>query len=352
MKAVCAGALSTSEQDEVYSKVKAILSSENVLTHYDPDAKLILTVDASPTGLGAVLSQIGKDGHERPVCYASRTLNSAEKNYSQIQREATAIIFGVRRFHQYLYGRASPFVLRTDHKPLLTIFGPHRGIPEVSANRLQRYAIFLAAYNYTIEYIRSSDNSADFLSRLSIGPTDGRVVREGCALLQSEKCGESETAAYVNFVVEGNLPVTLHALQQETDRDLLLSKVKGYVMHGWPRKVTDSNLKPFHNCRFQLSIENGVLMRGHKVIIPQSFRETICNELHSSHFGIIQMKAEARKRLWFPGIDATLERLAAACSVCTALRPAPPHAPLASWPHPPSPFYEPYGSYGFFRPAK
>lgn len=129
--------------DDAFCNIKKHMASNNVLTHFNPEAKLILTVDASPSGLGAVLSQIGGDGLERPVSYASRVLSAAEKKYAQIQREATAIVFGVRRFHQYLYGRSSPFVLRTDHKPLLTIFGPHRGIPEVSANRLQRYAIFL-----------------------------------------------------------------------------------------------------------------------------------------------------------------------------------------------------------------
>lgn len=138
--------------------------------------------------------QVKKDGHARPACYAFRKLSSAEKE-SQIQREATAIILGVRRFHQYLDGRASPFVLRTDHNPLLTVFGPHHGIPELSANGLQRYAIFLVAYNYTIEYIRSKDNSVDFLSRVSVGPSDRWGAGEGCAQLQCEECSESWTAA-------------------------------------------------------------------------------------------------------------------------------------------------------------
>lgn len=104
---------------EAFNAIKQCLSSDQVLAHFDPKAKIILTVDASPSGLGAVLSQIGSDGVERPVSFASRTLNAAEKRYSQIQKEATAIIFGVRRFHQYLYGRAVPFTLRTDYKPLL-----------------------------------------------------------------------------------------------------------------------------------------------------------------------------------------------------------------------------------------
>lgn len=317
--------------ENAFVTVKKILISDNVLTHFDPAATLILTVDASPTGLGAVLSQIGNDRSERPISFASRTLTTAEKKYSQIQKEATAIIFGVRRFHQYLYGRSVPFILRTDHRPLLSIFGPRRGIPEVSANRLQRYAMFLSAYNFTIEYVRSSDNNADFLSRAPLS-------EPGEAHARSPEPSE-ERAAYVNFVLEGSLPVTILEICRETDRDPVLVKVKEYVMNGWPRKLNDLELKPYHSCRTQFSVERGCLMRGHKVVVPTALRDTVCNELHSSHFGIVKMKAEARKHVWFPGIDAALERLAATCAVCAALRPAPPHAPLAPWPHPPHPFY-------------
>ncbi|XP_022829117.1 uncharacterized protein K02A2.6-like isoform X2 [Spodoptera litura] len=317
--------------DDSFNHIKNILASDKTLAHFDPQAKLILTVDASPTGLGAVLSQVGENGLERPISYASRTLSSAEKNYAQIQKEATAIIFGVRRYHQYLYGRSQPFVLRTDHKPLLAIFGPHKGIPEVSANRLQRYAIFLAAYNYTIEYISSKHNSADYLSR-AYG--DENVTQAPDELAECE-----DRAAYVNFVIDGDLPITLSDLRSETARDTRLTSVKHYILNGWPRKIHDAGLKPFFNCRTQLSYENGILMRGHKVVIPSVFQESICRELHSSHFGVVKMKAEARKRLWFPGVDAELERIAAACGVCSALRPAPPHAPLAPWPLPPHPFY-------------
>lgn len=96
--------------DDAFSRIKEMLASDKTLAHFDPKAKLILTVDALPKGLGAVLSQIDSDGSERPISHASRTLNAAEKNYAQIQKEATAIIFGIRRFHQYLYGRAEPFI--------------------------------------------------------------------------------------------------------------------------------------------------------------------------------------------------------------------------------------------------
>ncbi|CAB3239777.1 unnamed protein product [Arctia plantaginis] len=211
--------------DNAFDTIKKLLVSDQVLAHFNIDAKIILTVDASPSGLGAVLSQVDPaDGLERPISFASRTLNAAERRYSQIQKEATAIIFGVRRFHQYLYGRSIPFLLRTDHKPLITIFGPHRGIPEVSANRLQRYAMFLSGYNFRIEYVRSADNCADYLSRASL--CDDR-----CGYEKSAEAAEftEDRASYVNFVVDYSLPVTLSSLREEVRKDNKLLRSKRYA---------------------------------------------------------------------------------------------------------------------------
>lgn len=127
-------------------ELKNILMSENCLAHYNPDERLKLIVDASPVGVGAILMQIDAKNVDKPIEFASRTLSQAEKNYSQLDREAVAIYFGVKKFHQYLYGRH--FILVTDNKPLQHILSPKKGIPQMASNRLQRIALFFVRLQF------------------------------------------------------------------------------------------------------------------------------------------------------------------------------------------------------------
>ena len=114
------------------------------------------------------------DGTERPIAFASRTLSSAEKNYSQLEKEGLACIFGVKRFHLYLYGRN--FTIVTDHKPLLQLFDPQRGIPMQVSGRIQRWIMTLAVYKYKLVFKKTEEHgNADALSRL---PMDGKQIEE------------------------------------------------------------------------------------------------------------------------------------------------------------------------------
>ena len=138
----------TRECEETFRKVKQMMASETVLTHFNPELPMTVACDASAYGLGAVLSHKMQDGTERPVAFASRTLLAAEKNYAQIDKEALALIWGIKKFHHYLYRHN--FTLITDHQPLTTILNPKKGLPPMTTARLQRYAIFLQGYDFDI----------------------------------------------------------------------------------------------------------------------------------------------------------------------------------------------------------
>lgn len=306
--------------EHVFVAIKKELASDRVLGHFDPEAQLVLTVDASPHGLGAVLAQIDREGRERPLAFASRSLTPSERNYSQIQKEATAIIFGVKHFHQYLYGRETPFILKTDHRPLLSIFGKKVGVSIMAASRLQRYAIILSAYNYIVQYINSDNNAvADYFSR--------------APLANSDSCDtDIENISFLKFLSANIAPVTFEDIKKASFEDNEIQTVIKYVKNGWPRKISCPTILPYFRCKMDLEVEGNCLFRGHRVVIPTLYRNTMLRELHSGHFGIVKSKGLARSRFWWPSIDKEIEQWVGSCEACMSVRAAPPRAAPAPWP--------------------
>ena len=312
----------TSECTRAFKATKQALVSSDVLIHYDPTLPISLAGDASAYGLGAVISHTLPDGTERPIAFASRTLSSAEQNYAQLEKEAASLIFGIKKFHQYLYGRK--FTLVTDHKPLTAILGPKKGIPTLAAARLQRWAVLLSAYSYTIQFKPTADHSnADGLSRLPLP----EVTLEG----------QSAEATIFNISQIENLPVTAVQVRQATQNDAVLSKVLKFTQQGWPKDV-ESDLIPYQNRAQELSVEDNCLLCGRKVVVPAELREKVLEELHATHPGIARMKAMARSHVWWPGIDKQIEAVVKSCLPCLRVKQTPASAPLHPWTWPPKPW--------------
>ena len=147
------------EQKEAFVELKKRLSNSETLGYFDKDALTQAIADASPVGLGAVLTQMSKDG-PRIISYASRSLTGTETRYSQTEKEALALIWACEKFHPYIYG--VPFELITDHKPLEVIYGP-RYKPYA---RSERWVLRMQPYKFKVKYQPGPKNIADPLSRL------------------------------------------------------------------------------------------------------------------------------------------------------------------------------------------
>ena len=183
-----------------------------VLVHYNLDCPLKLAADASQYCVGAIISHTLPDGSEYPIAFASRTLNLSEFNYAQIEKEPLALIYGVPKFHKYLYGWR--FTLVTDHKPLTVILEPKKSIPPLPAARLQRWAVLLSAYQYNIEF---------------------HPAKEHCNVDQLSHLYEPKTVPVVQIVqflmsVKWNL--SMRQLRQSIRTDPMLSKVCHFTKVG------------------------------------------------------------------------------------------------------------------------
>lgn len=312
----------TRECQGSFEAAKEALTSSKVLVHYDPALPIRLIGDASAYGVGAVIAHVLPDGSEHPVAFASRTLTKSERNYAQVEKEALSLIFGVRHFHSYLYGRL--FTIVTDHKPLTAILGPKKGIPPLVAARLQRWAWILSAYRYDIEFRPTGEHgNADGLSRLPIPGTVSRDIDAGPQVF--------------NVSQMQSLPVNVRQLRAATSTDPLLSKVYRYTRGSWPQHIPQC-LRPFSDRRNELTVEEGCLLWGIRVVVPQRLRAKLLDELHKDHPGVVRMKSVARSYMWWPGLDKDIQNLVKTCQACQAVKRAPPVAPLHPWVWPSRPW--------------
>ncbi|XP_051783661.1 uncharacterized protein K02A2.6-like [Erpetoichthys calabaricus] len=264
------------------------------------------------------------DGKEKPIAYASRTLSKAEQNYAQIEREALAIVFGVRKFHQYLYG--NKFTLLTDHRPLTSILSPSKSTPSMAAARMQRWALLLSAHDYTIQYRKGALHAnADGLSRLPI-----------------PHAHEEKLSAVDVFYTSqlDTLPVSDTEIRRHTMSDPILSRVVEMVTTGhFPAaKDADEEMAPYLLRRHDLTIKLGCLLWGVRVIVPPKLRPRVLKQLHIAHPGIVRMKSLARSYVWWPGIDSQIELQAKSCHSCQSMQKEHGLAPLHPWMWPTSPW--------------
>ena len=292
-------------QETAFTKVKQLLTSSPVLTLYDPNLESTVSADASSFGLGAVLLQKQKTNEMKPVAYISRSMTAAEQRYAQIEKEALALTWACERFSDYLLG--TQFHVQTDHKPLVPLLS-HKRLEELPI-RIQRFRLRMMRYSFTISHVPGVDLViADALSRSPLS-----------APTQADRDLHKETDVFINLVIE-NLPATDKRLEeikkaQQSDKECQL--IAKYCQSGWPVKhKTPLYMRKYLPVSAEISIQQGLLLRGSRILVPQSLRQDILARIHDGHQGITKCRERARQVVWWPGLSKELEKTVQNCVVC------------------------------------
>ena len=280
------------------------LAKAETLGYFDTKAKTKLVTDASPVGLGAVLTQ-EQNEVDRVICYASRSLSEVEKRYSQTEKEALGIVWACERFHMYLYG--IDFELLTDHKPLEFIYSK-KSKPSA---RISRWVLRLQPYRYTVKHIPGKSNIADSLSRLQ-------------CFQESNPRPFIDAEKYVRFVAVNATPIALTTkeIEQPSALDEELSNLRKSIrLNRWHELKN----KQFLLVKEELCLIGKLVLRGTRIIVPQELRDRVLQIAHEGHPGIVSMKKRLRSKVWWPGIDKEVERFCQTCHSCQLVgRPQPP----------------------------
>ncbi|XP_058816725.1 uncharacterized protein K02A2.6-like [Topomyia yanbarensis] len=295
----------TDEANKSFVKIKDALSNPQHLGFYNAESDTTLVVDASATGLGAVLLQ-SDEGKRQVISYASRSLSKTEQKYSVLDKEAMAIYWGIGRFEMYLRGK--DFTVVTDHKPLVKIFS----VDSAPNARQQRWVLQLQGYRYKLVYAPGKTNIADPLSRLA----------QCSAYRSSDRDCESDLCA----TIECALPTTMSMTEviQGSEDDEEFRKIRDAINSGkWSSEL--KRYLPFQN---ELCCMNQIILRLNKIVIPERLRAKVLDLAHSGHPGSNKMKRRLRASVWWPGIDKDVEKRCKMCRECQAVGRSPNPEPL------------------------
>ena len=319
---------------QALDEIKQELCSSKLISYYDPDptTPTILQCDASQTGIGAWLRQLDPQGNDHIVAMASRSLTEAESRYSNIERECLAVTYGLEKFEYYLLGRS--VAVETDHSPLEQIF--KKNINE-APSRLQRLLLRCLRFDVHVQYKQGrSIPVADALSRVCHRKAGHERAKE-----------DSASPRNIHFI---STPIDLMAVKSSTeqDRTLHVSLLKSTIFNGWPpyRKQCPQELWEFWNFRCDLTLEDGLELKGSRIVIPASMRNQVLQAIHLGHQGENKCILRARESVFWPGISTDIRQMVKNCDLCNKHQPAQPKQPIMQ-PDLPTRPWEKLGTYIF-----
>ena len=288
----------TAIHEKAFRDIKEEFRKKITLPYFSKEETSTLQTDTSKKGFGAVLIQKGK-----LIYFASHTLSPAEKNYQNLERECMAAVWGMEKFHYYLYG--TEFILQTDQRPLVSIFKKH--MLQISP-RIQRIAIRTWPYTFTMEWIPGKENLiADALSRVSPEESTDETIQ--LPIL---------TVNFLSISISRMGEDDLRQLRSETTTDPELQALSRLILEGWPEKPNQipETLRGYWSYRDELTIEDGIIMKNHRFIVPKTLKTKYLERIHEGHLGVTKCLQHAREYLFLVNYSRDIQEEVDKCTLC------------------------------------
>ena len=282
------------EHQESFAMLKKEIFRAPILAYYNPWKETVLQTDMGTKVLGACLLQ-----DEKPIYFASKALIETQRGYVVIEIEALAVAWALEKFHHFLY--RCHFIFQTNQKPLEAILS--RSLNQATP-RLQHILIRTLPYNFTVRYIPGPKNLlADCLSQLGDQKDTIRLPKLHVYQISHQLPARSDR---------------LQELWQATQADNELALLKHMIMSGWPSTIKEilQALYPYWTFCEELSIEDGLILKGTRIVIPNKKCKTILNQIHDSHLGLKKCKLRAMQSIYLPGINDQLKQFVLNCQLC------------------------------------
>ena len=241
----------------------------------------------------------------KPIEYASRSLTDTEQRWAQIEKEMLAVVCGLERFDQYTFGRKVTVI--NDHKPLDCILKkPMNQAPL----RLQKLLMRAYRYDFTFQWIHGSQlKLADYLSR------DCQPTQPAPETDDTMACRQ----------ISSRIPDTIiEKVRLHTSNDNNLKTLIETIQNGWPecKSQITAAIRPYYDFRDTLSAEDGIILKGERILIPVTMRTEIKEKLHSAHLAYDSMMRRAKEAVFWPSMAADIREMTDKCETCQSMKPS------------------------------
>ena len=297
----------TPECQQEFEALQHELTDKTLVRHFDPSKKTFVFVDAHQTGISAILTQGKTMEQSRPVAYASRATTPTETRYPQLDLEALAIDYALRRYRFYLAGSPEDTTIITDHKPLEAIFRNRRS----GSIRTDRIKMRHQDIRYHVVWRDGKSNPADYLSRHA-------VPRRHTPRAELEEANELEKTIWFLNYSPYTEAISIGKIIKESNKDSTLIQLKAALKRKSARNPSLA-LEPYKKILHEITVsDEGMVMRGERIILPQTLIGRALQKAHQgSHPGMSCLKRRIRSHFWFPKMDKHVEEYVAKCKECT-----------------------------------